>query len=169
MDKLLGAFSQLKQENPLPRWKLYIAGDGQSSYIQSLKDLAHEYGLTEHIDWVGYVAGAEKSRLLNDSDWFVLPSMSENFGLAVVEALSYGVPVIISEEVGISKIIKESHAGIICDDTVGLVDALETALKGVPPEMKRAATILVKERFSWTRIGKELAEFYNIQIADRRK
>jgi glycosyltransferase involved in cell wall biosynthesis len=164
LDFLLEAFYHLKNTYQHKNWHLIIAGDGDNKYVEALKDLAKSYGINDYIDWVGHIDGEEKLRLLRNSDWYVLPSMSENFGLSVVEALAQGVPVIISKEVGISDIINQNGAGLICGKDISLVDALNIALKGAPPEMKDAALKLAREKFSWKSIAEKLALFYQKQL-----
>ncbi len=58
-----------------------------------------EAGLSDDVLWLGFLQGEEKNALLADADLFVLPSYSENFGVAVVEALFFGLPVIVSDQV----------------------------------------------------------------------
>jgi glycosyltransferase involved in cell wall biosynthesis len=157
---LLRAFSMLYKKNPEQTWHLFVVGTGESNYVSSLKQLALEYGIGDFINWMGHLDGEDKTNLLKQSDWFVLPSISENFGISAVEALAHGVPIIISQEVGISDIVKEYHAGLICGDALNLEDALSIALEGASMEMRFAAVRLAKERFCWQKIAFKLACFY---------
>jgi glycosyltransferase involved in cell wall biosynthesis len=157
---LLRAFSMLYKKNPEQTWHLFVVGAGESNYVSSLKQLALEYGIGDLINWMGHLDGEDKTNLLKQSDWFVLPSISENFGISAVEALAHGVPIIISQEVGISDIVEEYHAGLICGDSLNLEDALSIALEGASMEMRFAAVRLVKERFCWQKIAFKLACFY---------
>lgn len=168
LEKLLEAFSLLQRRNHRRSWHLFIAGEGETEYVSSLKKLSREYAINDFIDWMGHISGKEKISLLSKSDWFVLPSISENFGISVVEALAYGVPVIISEEVGISDIVRETKAGIVCGSSVSLVDALTFALDGAPMEMRKAALKLARERFSWKEVAKKLSLFYTSQLRTRK-
>ena len=168
LDKLLEAFSVLYNTHNKSSWLLFIAGDGDREYICSLKKLAHEYGIKDFIQWMGHLDEDEKASLLRRCDWFVLPSISENFGLSVVEALANGLPVIISPEVGISDIIAEYKVGLVTGSSVSLVEALGIALQGAPMEMREAALKLAQERFSWAQIAKKLVLFYTNQISARK-
>lgn len=169
LNKLLEAFSLLQSKDHRRSWHLYIAGEGEPEYVSSLKKLSKEYAINDLIDWMGHISGEEKASLLNESDWFVLPSISENFGISVVEALAHGIPVIISEEVGISDIVRETKAGIVCGGSVSLIDALTFALDGAPMEMRNAALKLARERFSWKEVAKKLSLYYTSQLKDRKK
>lgn len=168
LDKLLEAFSVLYNTYNKGSWHLFIAGDGDHEYICSLKKLADEYGIKDFIQWMGHLDEGEKVSLLRTCDWFVLPSISENFGLSVVEALANGLPVIISPEVGVSDIIVENKAGLVTSDSFSLVEALEMALQGAPMEMREAALNLVQQRFSWEQIAKKLILSYTNQIGTRK-
>jgi len=168
LDRLLEAFSTIYNEQNKTLWHLFIAGDGDYEYICSLKKLAREYGINDCIQWMGHLDEDEKVNLLRTCDWFVLPSISENFGLSVVEALANGLPVIISPEVGVSDIIFKNQAGLITSASVDLVEALVIALQGAPMEMREAALKLARERFSWEQIAKKLTLFYTNQISPRK-
>jgi glycosyltransferase involved in cell wall biosynthesis len=170
LEKLLEAFSILSTEyiQP-PRWRLFIAGTGEENYVNSLRKFAKKTGISDSIEWLGHLDGERKLRLLRKCDWYVLPSISENFGLSVVEALANGVPVIVSDGVGISDIILEKKAGFVIGASFSLKDALKVAMQGAPIEMKIAALDLARNRFSWKELGKKLADFYNVQITIRTK
>lgn len=166
LNKLLEAFSLLSKEYTNAKWRLFIAGTGEQDYVNSLKQLAYKTGISKYIEWMGHLDGERKQRLLNSCDWYVLPSISENFGLSVIEALANGVPVIVSDGVGISEIIVDQKAGLVTGDSLSLIEALKFALQGVPTEMRIAAFDLARDRFSWKEIGKKLADFYRVEISD---
>lgn len=89
---LLDAVVKLKDE--LKGYKVKIAGEGDASYIQSLKDRCRHLGIEEIVDFCGGVYGNRKWELFRNADLFVLPTYSENFGIVVAEALACGTPVI---------------------------------------------------------------------------
>ena len=84
---------------PPSQWNLIIAGPGEAAYIASLRSLVQKLQLSGNVHFVGYVHGEDKSYLLQRADWFLLPSLQENFGIAVLEAINSGCPVIISDQV----------------------------------------------------------------------
>ena len=88
-----------KEANPPDPWHLVIAGSGDENYTRRLRNSVKENGLAERVHLVGFVTGQDKSYLLQRSSWFLLPSLQENFGIAVVEAISNGCPVAISTQV----------------------------------------------------------------------
>jgi glycosyltransferase involved in cell wall biosynthesis len=94
-------------------YKLTVAGDGDPDYVNSLKKLASENGLEDKIDWIGF-QHENKFDLLFAHDLFVLPSYDENFGNAVIESLSVGTAVLISEEVGLEDYVNVNNLGWLC-------------------------------------------------------
>jgi glycosyltransferase involved in cell wall biosynthesis len=170
LNKLLEALSILFSNNPDQLWSLVVAGEGESDYIVQLKKLASDGGISEKISWTGHIDGEAKLQVLSSADWFILPSASENFGISAVEALSHGVPVIITREVGIANAVEEYGAGIISEaDPYLLYQTLQSALYGPDPCMRTAARRLAHDRYSWQTIAKKLASFYNENIPMRKK
>lgn len=92
-------------------WKLMIIGNGEKRYVQFLKDLAVELSIDTNIEWLGTIQGEEKFSYLSHADYFILFSENENFANAVVESLSVGTPVIISDQVGLFDYIEKENFG----------------------------------------------------------
>ena len=117
LDLLVAAFAQLHRQ--IPEAMLVIAGAGDTDLIERIKQQVSDAGLSGHVFWPGFLEGDDKAAILADADVFVLPSYSENFGVAVVEALSFQVPVIVSDQVGIHHEISSHHAGRVvpCDSS----------------------------------------------------
>jgi glycosyltransferase involved in cell wall biosynthesis len=90
------------KSRPSGEWHLVIAGSGKDSYVRELQKSVARLGLEEQIHFVGFVTGADKSYLLQRASWFLLPSFQENFGVAVLEAITYGCPAVISDQVFIA-------------------------------------------------------------------
>lgn len=105
---LIEAASILRDE--LQGYKIIVAGEGDADYVSSLKQQIADKGLQDIVQLIGGVYGNKKWELLQTSDFFVLPTHSENFGLAIAEALASGTPVITT--VGTPWIdLNDSHAG----------------------------------------------------------
>jgi len=76
--------------------KLIIAGSGEESYLNQLKELISEKGLDKQIEFRGFLSGESKRRFFSEIDWMILPSFHENFSVATAESLGFGVPVLSS-------------------------------------------------------------------------
>lgn len=95
-------------------YRLRIAGEGESSYVEDLKILAHHLKITDKIDWVGWLDGQEKYEFLANADLFALTSHNENFAMVVIESLAVGTPVLLSDRVGLADYVQEKQLGWIC-------------------------------------------------------
>ena len=91
---------------------LVVAGGGQPEYTRSLKGLAQALGLEPNVVWLGHVGGARKAAAIAAAQVFVLPSLSENFGVSGVEAMLAGVPCIFGEGVAIARGAARAGASI---------------------------------------------------------
>jgi glycosyltransferase involved in cell wall biosynthesis len=121
VDLLIKAFSALCRANTshvaIP--KLVIAGpDLESSYGQAMLKLASETCPANSVLWPGMLVGDAKWGALYGAEAFVLTSHQENFGIAVVEALACGKPVLISSQINIWREIEQDRAGLVRDDTL---------------------------------------------------
>jgi glycosyltransferase involved in cell wall biosynthesis len=101
---------------PDPQWRLVIAGPDPVGLRASLSSLAAKLGVSDRITWTGMIGGAAKRGVLSAAEVFVLPSHQENFGIVVAEAMSYGVPPLISNKVNIWREIRDDGAGIVAAD-----------------------------------------------------
>jgi glycosyltransferase involved in cell wall biosynthesis len=89
-----------------------------------LQRLAEKYGIAGRVHWPGLIGGDVKWGAIRACDAFVLPSHQENFGVAVVESLAVGRPVLISNQVNIWPQIEGDGVGLVDDDTVEGVQRL---------------------------------------------
>lgn len=94
---------------------LSIAGSGEEDYVKSLKLQAEGLKIKPYITWIGQVNPEDKFKLLAQHHLLVLPSYDENFANVVIESLSVGTPVLLSEQVGLSDYIKQKQLGLVCD------------------------------------------------------
>lgn len=94
LDILLKAWARL--ENRFEDWELVVAGPDEGGYLAEVQGIAATLHLTR-VSFVGPVYGMVKSRLLNSSDVYVLPTHSENFAMTVAEALAYGMPAVVTQ------------------------------------------------------------------------
>jgi len=135
-DLLIEAFAKILGQSS--DWHLMIAGPDQAGWQKELNDRATQLSLGSRITWTGMISGTMKWGALRAAKVFVLPSHQENFGIAVVEALAAGVPVLISNKVNIWREIEADEAGIVAQDTLeGTSQLLHSYLE--MPDKKKAA------------------------------
>jgi glycosyltransferase involved in cell wall biosynthesis len=132
-DLLIEAFSEFAKKDP--NLHLVIAGPDNNNLSSKLKTQASKLLISDRITWTGMIEGDEKWGAYYAADVFCLPSHQENFGIVIAEALSCGVPVLITNKVNIWREIESAGAGIIEEDTLeGTKNALEKWLKLSPLE-----------------------------------
>jgi glycosyltransferase involved in cell wall biosynthesis len=160
-DFLLRAFAQL---NPKSHgYHLLLAGSGDASYCDRLKELTDTLGIAHSITFTGFVAGPDKDLLLQGSDLFALPSYSENFGIAVAEALAAGLPVIITPDVQIAPDISAARAGlVVTDDLDEWTNALSQLLNSseLRIQLGHNGQHLATTKYSWPKIAEQLGQSY---------
>lgn len=160
-DLLLQSLSSLAQEGH--SFHLCLAGAGEPDYLNHLKTLIASLGLTAQTSLTGFVTGQDKEILLQGSDIFVLPSFSENFGVAVAEAMAAGLPVIITPDIQIAPDIARARAGLV---VAGEAEALETAIAQLlnSPNLRQQlgenGRRFAQSHYSWDAIAQQLAAAY---------
>ena len=97
---LLEAFEKVQRE--CPETLLMVAGDGDAALQQSLQQQSRHLGIESSVIWTGHVSGARKLAALAGADLFVLPSRSENFGIALLEAMAAGLPCVTTPGVALA-------------------------------------------------------------------
>jgi glycosyltransferase involved in cell wall biosynthesis len=161
LDLLLPAFANVVEKHPCAA--LVIAGNGEPAFVETLKREATRMGIAREIVWTEFLSGNAKWAALADADIFVLPSYSESFGIAVVESLAFGVPVVVSDQVGIHREISELAVGLVvpCEPT-SLAKAIEILLgdNGLRIEMGNAARRYAQAKFSLKSTTQKLVSLY---------
>lgn len=92
---------------------LVVVGGDESGYQAAVTNLATDIGVSAEIYFTGLLGRDASKQALVDADIFVLPSMSENFGMAVAEAMLAKLPVVISDNVGLAQDVEASGAGVV--------------------------------------------------------
>lgn len=158
IDLLLKAVNRLD-----PRPALVIAGPGHTSYRRRLERMIERLGLLQDVTLLGPVYGRGKWEAMAEADLFVLPSRQESFGLAVVEAMAVGTPVIVSDQVKLSPIIRNADAGgVVPLDEIALAAEIQTWLSDAPrrAEAGRKGRALVLQEFTWKKQAEQWRALY---------
>jgi glycosyltransferase involved in cell wall biosynthesis len=168
LEALIDAFAGIVAD--APDLRLLVCGAGDEGYVASLETRAETRGVADRIEWAGEVRGDEKASAFALADLFVLPSHSENFGIAVVEAMAAGVPVVVSGGVPLADRIVDAGAGWRCGtDAASVESAIRQALTA---EVDRQAIgergrELVKSEYSVEAMGRRLKALYAQILRER--
>lgn len=129
---------------------LKIAGGGESTYIQHLKQVTTYHKIDNKIEWIGHIDGENKTQILNTAYATLLPSFSENFGVVVIESLAQYTPVIASKNTPWS-ILEKYNAGFWVENTAEKLAEFINKIIALPPtnynEMCDNARQLVEDEF----------------------
>lgn len=142
---------------------LILAGSGEPSYLSELKNLVSSLGLTARTSFPGFAIGQDKQLLLQGADIFVLPSFSENFGVAVAEAMGNGLPVIVTPDVQIAPEIAAASAGLVVSGQERAFSEAIAQLLASPDlryQLGENGKRLVSRRYCWRAIARKLACVY---------
>lgn len=162
VEALLEAFCRVATK--FPQTILLIAGSGNATYEQMLRNCADGLGVSDRVIWAGHLDGVAKATVLHGADLFVLPSFSENFGIAVAEALRAGLPCVVSERVALSTQISKAEAGLtVSTSAEAVASGLEQMLGSAPllAKMARNAKGLAEREFSDVTMAKRLLSMYD--------
>ena len=121
-DIIIEAFAKVCEQDA--SLHLVIAGPDQIGWQKKLQTLSKRVGLDGRITFTGLLKADLKWGAYYASEVFMLPSHQENFGIAVVEALGCGLPVLISNKVNIWREIIENRAGLVADDNISGIKQL---------------------------------------------
>jgi glycosyltransferase involved in cell wall biosynthesis len=161
IDLLLDAFSGV--EARFPTAQLVIAGPDSDGTGHAVSRRAEGMGLAHRVHLIGPIYGADRAALVRSSRAFALVSDSENFGVSAVEAMALGVPVVVSDQVGIQSLISDAGAGTVVQQEAGQVSAALTRYLGsetaAEADGARAATV-VEQQFGLGVVAARLERMY---------
>lgn len=124
---LILAYQQFREKHPTDKSRLVIYGRG--SYLDEYKQFVADEGMSEYIDFKGFIQNEKVPQAFSKMDVAVFPSESESesFGVAAVEAMGCGTPVIVSDASGFTEVVEDGVTGIIVPkkDITSLTDAME--------------------------------------------
>jgi glycosyltransferase involved in cell wall biosynthesis len=125
-DILVRAMEEVGRAEPAARWKVAIAGRGEAR--ERLEALIRELGLESRVSLLGF--RDDVGSLLHAADLFVHPSRSEGLPLAIIEAMSIGLPVIASDVGGIPEVVAQGVTGLLVtpEDPSALAGAIRQLL-----------------------------------------
>jgi glycosyltransferase involved in cell wall biosynthesis len=149
------------------RFTFVIAGNGSPAYEAEIKALVVAAGIEQRTRMVGFVEGDRKDLLIQGADLFALTSHSENFGIAVLEALIVGTPVLLTPGVGLASVVRDNDLGYVADLNI---DAISQALDRHLSDPGRSKQLGIRarqfaiENFTWDKIATGLIQVYQTLV-----
>jgi glycosyltransferase involved in cell wall biosynthesis len=188
-DTLIPAFAKVIKKEP--KAVLVIAGGDDENYKKEIEKMISEINIrtsdvlklkpsifgtsdvqkikNSNIIFTDMLLGDDKAAAYSESDVFVLPSYSENFGMVVVEAMACGLPVVIAKNVGIAPSVERAVAGIVVEKSVNQLTLAILKILDSPNLAKRIGENgrrMVETEFSWPEIAGAFINEYNSLIAN---
>ncbi|GBO56093.1 glycosyltransferase [Pseudanabaena sp. lw0831] len=163
LEYLIESLGKLKEYN----FALVIAGSGESDYVSQIQDLLVTQGISDRTHLVGFVKGEAKNLYLQGADLFTLTSHSENFGIAAIESLAAGTPVLITDGVAIAPMVREKAIGYVTKLEINeIVVTLEDFLQNFHQKLHNRSRCqqIIAENYSWQSISAQLAKIYQTLV-----
>lgn len=162
IENMMRAFSELQDERRL--WKIVIAGESASEkYMDSLLKLQIELGLQSDVLFIGPQFHKDKDNCFRNVDAFILPSFSEGLPMAVLEAWSYKLPVIMTDACNIPEGFNHNAAIRIKPEVESIKNQLSKFFQMSVKEQIQIGENgyqLVLDKFTWTAIAEQMHELY---------
>src|SRR5262249_38249265 len=158
LDQLIKAIAEI------PDARAVIAGHDEDGFEPSLRRIAEECGVGERVRFLPrQISGPDKEALFDAARVFALPSLSENFGHVVAEAMIRALPVVVTEGVGASEIVEASGGGVVVGiDHRQLAAALSHLLEAdeLRAAMGAAGANYAREQLTWNNIATRFEDMY---------
>jgi poly(glycerol-phosphate) alpha-glucosyltransferase len=145
-------------------WKLLIAGWDDGGHESGLKALVHELGVEDSVEFIGPQYGEKKAELLQRVDAFVLPSFSEGLPMSVLEAWSYGLPVMMSDFCNIPEGFDAGAALRVEPNVESVAEGLSQLTVMTHEQLTSMGSKgrkLVEQKFTWSKIAEEMKQVYS--------
>lgn len=156
LDLLIEACMKIKEELRENKCTIYIYGPDKNASKSRLEDLVRSYGLHEIIFIRNGIYDEEKEKKLLESDFFILTSRFEGHPMALIEALSYGLPSLVTSGSNMVDEIKEAKAGWTCEISVdSIAEAFQKLLEEKNTlKQKGQNAYELSKKYSWEEIAK---------------
>lgn len=163
LQDLIAAYQSLVN----PGFQLVIAGDADHANNCS-RDIHAAAARDERIVLPGFISGRPLGELFSNAGLFVLPSYYEGLPIALLEALSYGLPVLVSDIQPNREVPLPENRYFAVGDVRNLAEKMESLFRqGITEEEKKSQREVLERLYNWARIAEETADLYNSVFARR--
>lgn len=165
LELLIRSIALLKQKNSdiFNSWHIKIVGKGSPEYEYKLKREAETYELTADISFTGALYNEDKIDILSSACGFILPSYSEGLPMSVLEAWSYKLPVLMTEECSLPEGFTSSAAIRLQHSAEQISQSIESFISlgnQKRKEMGQNGFNLVRDKFNWRKIAMDYENTY---------
>lgn len=156
---LLKAAKSIRNDG-IDNFKLLIAGAGEEE--KKLKEYVKENNMSDIVNFIGWITKEQKPKLLENSDVLILPSYNEGLPIAILEAMSYGLPIISTAVGSIAEAVSGNGFLIKPGDVDALTDRLKTIIcrDELFIEQSRKSRQIAKERFAESIFFRKIEDIY---------
>jgi glycosyltransferase involved in cell wall biosynthesis len=145
------------------KFKLIIAGNDDEGERSKLEETVRELNLSDRVQFIGFIEGIEKIKIIKNSSLLTLPSENENFGNVILEAWACRKPVAVSRNVGLADIVIQHSAGILISSSPELIAKEINNLIADTFRLKELGDngcILADSQFQWSSVANRLRCLY---------
>jgi glycosyltransferase involved in cell wall biosynthesis len=144
-------------------WRVVVAGPDEGGHRKTVEEAVAAAGLRDVFEFVGPARDEAKARLFEEADIFVLPTMSENFGLVVAEALAHGLPVITTTGAPWKGLREHTCGWWVRPEAGELANAIREATahsEDEREEMGARGRVWMEQEYSWPSVAKRMRSVY---------
>lgn len=166
LDYLIPALGKLADR----QFTFILAGNGDRIYETEVDNLLKKHNIYSRTIKTGFVQGEYKNLLLQGADLFVLTSHSENFGVAVLEALAAGTPALATSGVALTSLLEKEEIGYVTElDIADIAANLEYILDHPQEAQEKGdrASKFVRDNYTWDKIALQMIDVYQ-KIIERK-
>ncbi len=159
LDRLMAGFAEFRKSFPLsPAYLLIVGKDDRRKYLKVAQDL----GISDRVRFAGSMPSKEMPGVYCGSDGFSILSKFDTFGISVLEAMAASLPVIVSDRVGASDIVRHGQNGFIINFDQGESKIAEAISNVIRPERLKmgACARSTAQQFSWDKIAERMIQIY---------
>ena len=167
LDIMLDAFKILMNSPYKNKCELRLYGPDYQGRYAYVEQMIAERSLNEFVTLNPPVFESDKENVLLESDVFIQTSRTEAMPMGILEALSYGLPCLVTKGTTLGEIIKENNAGWMAETSVeSIVNAIKKAIleKDQYEEKSKNAISLIQKEFGWDKIAKATIEKYRLLV-----